>query len=150
FVRSQYDQTGEWRDWLELYHSGNTNNESVDWSTRNLSVSGTALFGSSINVLYNVTLGGQINSTYTGDIIKYDGEGTKTILFSNGDLRFWTGGGSALRINSDNGYIGIGNNVQSPEERLQVDGNVKASGFGEFKSGLTVNGITSIAGETQG
>ncbi|MTI29365.1 tail fiber domain-containing protein, partial [Xanthovirga aplysinae] len=48
FVRSQYDQTGEWRDWLELYHSGNSNNALTNWSVKDLSVSGSAALDGSL------------------------------------------------------------------------------------------------------
>ncbi|WP_246164451.1 hypothetical protein [Xanthovirga aplysinae] len=126
----------------EVYHAGNSNLETVDWSTDRLITRGTADFGSSIDVRYNLSLGGQLNSLYTGDIMKYDGEGTKTFLFYNGSLRFFTGGGSALSINSDNGYIGIGNNMQSPEERLHVGGNIKATGSVEMAE-LRTNAIAT-------
>lgn len=110
--RTKSTRTG-WRNWKEIYHAGNANNTSTDWTCKSLVANG------------KITAYNQLQFTSNDNC--YISAGPEK---ESGALIFKTRNSHRLIITAD-GKVGIG--TDSPAEKLHVAGNVYLGGSAKME-----------------
>lgn len=152
-----------WESWKKIYHSGNSNNASTDWSCKNLNVNGGATFSNSLKVKNIIstesdnlvvrngkrlfitggdTIGSSVCQMYTQAFTSRASNNEFNdiaIKFSmrNKDTGSSTGGGS-IQWDMDNFYIWFGN------RKIKTTGSVEAGGDVIAYSGSTYTTPTTL------
>ena len=115
------------KPWAEIYHSQNSNISTIDWSTKDLTVSGVINFNSA---------GNQINTTSAIELaLNYAGGGARHTSIFDGQGNF------IMRAHA-NGNVGIG--TSEPQYKLDVNGT------GRFSDTLLTNNIIFNSNNTWG
>ncbi|MTI29451.1 hypothetical protein, partial [Xanthovirga aplysinae] len=165
FTRSN-SWDNQWSAWHKYWHINNSNNTSTDWSAKNIVASGKGVFGGNVLIGEDSNWGQLTVSSETDNrvVLNRTDSAYPSLSFipSNGNSHYHIHHGLENKLHfSQGGSVGatklltltwdkkLGIGTTSPSAALDVMGNLKASGSGDFGNNIRVikelDGIVAIS-----